>query len=157
MLWCNPVNPFVVMFGTAIMAVVYKVFANKLPSLFVRYAIGLVFVGGSYILLLFPAAAGHGFSANWVVLSLGVVSFGEVLISPITYGVTNRLAPKSFEAQMMAIWLLSNSVGQSLNANLSGFYINHTFVYFALYAAVPILFAIVLVAFRKKLTSAIGE
>lgn len=151
------VNPFVVVFGTATMAFVYKVFADKLPNLFQRYAIGMALVGASYLLLLTPALTGSGFSANWIVLSLGVVAFGEVLISPVSLAVTNRLAPKAFEAQMMAIWFLSNSVGQGINASLSGFYLNHTVLYFAIYASVPILFAIGLVVSAKQLTHMIGD
>ncbi|MCJ1978389.1 peptide MFS transporter [Lactococcus paracarnosus] len=151
------INPFVVVFGTAIMAVVYKVFADKLPNLFQRYAIGIALVGVSYLLLLQPAMSGNGFSANWIVLSLGVVAFGEVLISPISLAVTNRLAPKAFESQMMAIWFLSNSVGQGLNASLSGFYLKHTALYFGIYAAVPLLFGVALIMFSKQLTAMIGE
>jgi POT family proton-dependent oligopeptide transporter len=151
------INPFVVIFGTAGMAVVYKVFANRLPNLFFRYAVGIALVGASYLLLIHPAMSGKGFSVTWIILSLVVVSFGEVLISPISLAVTNRLAPKTFEAQMMSIWLLSNSVGQSLNASLSGFYLEHTTIYFAIYAAIPIIFAIGLVLGAKKLTSLIGE
>jgi len=150
------VNPFVVVFGTAAMAVVYKMFADKLPNLFQRYAIGIALVGVSYLLLLQPAMTGRGFSANWIVLSLAVVAFGEVLISPISLAVTNRLAPKAFESQMMAIWFLSNSVGQGINASLSGFYLKHTTLYFGIYAAVPILFAVGLLFGAKKLTAMIA-
>lgn len=151
------VNPFVVVFGTAIMAVVYKLFADKLPNLFHRYAIGMLLVGTSYLLLLRPALTGNSFSANWIVLSLAVVAFGEVLISPISLAVTNRLAPKAFEAQMMAIWFLSDSVGQGINASLSGFYLKHTVLYFGIYAAVPILFAVGLIISAKQLTLLIGD
>ena len=75
----------------------------------------------------------------------------------MSLAVTNRLAPKAFEAQMMAIWFLSNSVGQGINASLSGFYLNHTVLYFAIYASVPILFAIGLVIGAKQLTHMIGD
>ena len=58
---------------------------------------------------------------------------------------------------MMAIWFLSNSVGQGLNASLSGFYLKHTALYFGIYAAVPLLFGVALIMFSKQLTAMIGE
>ncbi|MDR3190374.1 MAG: oligopeptide:H+ symporter [Lactobacillaceae bacterium] len=150
--WLQSVNPFVVMIVTAIMGIIYKLYADRLPNLFVRYSFGLLIVGGSYFLLMPAVAQGHGFSALWIFGSVALTALGEVLISPVTYGVTNRLAPKAFGSQMMALWLLSNSVGQSMNAVMAPLYTSNPSLYFIIFATVPVVFAVVLFVARKPLT-----
>jgi len=80
-----------------------------------------------------------------------LTAVGEVLISPVTYGVTNRLAPKSFESQMMSLWLLSNSVAQSINAVTAPLFISNANLYFMIFAIIPMIFAVILFIFRKPL------
>ncbi|MCT8395647.1 peptide MFS transporter [Weissella soli] len=149
--WLQSVNPFVVMILTTIMGLIYKKYEDKLPNLFSRYALGLLIVAASYFLLMPAAAQGHGFSAMWVFGSVALTAVGEVLISPVTYGVTNRLAPKSFESQMMSLWLLSNSVAQSINAVTAPLFISNANLYFMIFAIIPMIFAVILFIFRKPL------
>ena len=57
-------------------------------------------------------------SPLWLIMSWAIVIVGEMLISPIGLSVTTKLAPKSFQAQMMSIWFLSNAAAQAINAQI---------------------------------------
>ena len=47
---------------------------------------------------------------------------GEMCLSPVGLSVTTKLAPKAFEAQTLAIWLLADAFSQAINAQIARFY-----------------------------------
>lgn len=47
---------------------------------------------------------------------------GEMCLSPVGLSITTKLAPKAFEAQTVAIWLLADAASQAINAQIARFY-----------------------------------
>ena len=43
---------------------------------------------------------------------------GEMCLSPVGLSITTKLAPKAFEAQTVAIWLLADAASQALTLKL---------------------------------------
>ena len=59
----------------------------------------------------------HGrVSFMWLVVMFAVQMSGELLISPVGLSVSTRLAPLAFQSQMVALWFLSDSTSQAVNA-----------------------------------------
>lgn len=85
-------------------------------------------------------------------MSWAIVIVGEMLISPISLSVTNKLAPKSFQAQMMSIWFLSNAAAQAINAQIVKFYTSETEVaYYGIVGGITIVFGIILLFYVPRI------
>lgn len=54
----------------------------------------------------------------WLVLSFLLITIGELCISPVGLSTSTKLAPLTFTARMMSLWMLSNATAQGLNAQL---------------------------------------
>ncbi|MDR0846599.1 MAG: oligopeptide:H+ symporter [Lactobacillales bacterium] len=154
--WYQSVNPFVVIIGAALLAVLWTKLGKNQPTLISKISVGLLLIGASYLIIL-PAIGPDGFSPFWLIGSLAIVSLGEVLVSPVMLSATTTLAPRAFVAQVMGLWMLANSVGQAINACLANWYIANPFTYFLIIGLLPIIFAVVLFAFRKQILGFINN
>ena len=88
---------------------------KKQPSSSKKFAYGLFAAGLSFLWMMLPGmffGTDVKVSPFWLIMSWAIVIVGEMLISPIGLSVTNKLAPKSFQAQMMSIWFLSNAAAR---------------------------------------------
>lgn len=91
-------------------------------------------------------------SPFWLIMSWAIVIVGEMLISPIGLSVTTKLAPKSFQAQMMSIWFLSNAAAQAINAQIVKFYTSETEVaYYGIVGGITIVFGIILLFYVPRI------
>ena len=89
-----------------------------------KFAYGLFAAGLSFLWMMLPGmlfGTDVKVSPLWLIMSWAIVIVGEMLISPIGLSVTTKLAPKSFQAQMMSIWFLSNAAAQAINAQIVKF------------------------------------
>lgn len=114
-----------------------------------KFAIGLMFAGSSFLLMAVPGSlfgTDVKVSPFWLVGSWALVIVGEMLISPVGLSVTTKLAPKAFNSQMMSMWFLSSAVGSALNAQLVTLYSAKNEVgYFFWFGSGTIVLGIVLV------------
>ncbi|EHJ07932.1 peptide MFS transporter [Staphylococcus simiae] len=114
------INPLFILLLAPIISLLWQKLGTKQPSLPVKFAIGTTLAGASYILIgIIGYASGSAhFSVNWVILSYIICVIGELCLSPTGNSAAVKLAPKSFNAQMMSIWYLTNASAQALNGTL---------------------------------------
>ncbi len=95
------------------------------PSTPVKFALGLLLVGISFVLLL-PAGAmaqsGGGVlvSSLWLVAAYFLQVLGELCLSPVGNSVVTKLAPPRIVGMMMGVWFLAIAVGNKLAGLIAG-------------------------------------
>ena len=98
---------------------------GKDPSSPAKFAFGLLFAGGGFLLMIFAAnyvVAGNGLvkvAAWWLIFSYLFQTIGELCLSPVGLSSMTKLSPRRYVGQMMGIWFLASSVG-NLIAGLVG-------------------------------------
>jgi proton-dependent oligopeptide transporter, POT family len=95
------------------------------PSTPMKFALGLLLVGVSFVLL-FPAGsmaqatAGAQVSALWVITAYFIQVLGELCLSPVGNSVVTKLAPSRVVGLMMGLWFLSIAAGNKLAGWVAG-------------------------------------
>lgn len=147
--WFQSLNPLFIMLYTPFFAWLWVKWQKNQPSSPMKFAIGLMFTGASFLLMALPGTlfgtSGH-VSPLWLVGSWALVIVGEMLISPVGLSVTTKLAPKAFMSQMMSMWFLASSAGSALNAQLVKLYSSDNEVaYFTWFGLASVALGILLV------------
>ncbi|HYC39965.1 MAG TPA: peptide MFS transporter [Chitinophagaceae bacterium] len=84
-------------------------------GLFISALSALVMVGAVY-------ATNHGgqkASVLWLIASYGVITIGELLLSPMGLSIVSKLSPVRITSLMMGGWFLSTSLGNKLSGVLA--------------------------------------
>ncbi len=148
-------NPLFVVLLTPVFVWLWTKLGKKQPSTVVKFSMGLIFAGLSFVLLMFPSllfGTSGKVSPIWLVASFFIMIVGEMCLSPVGLSVTTKLAPKAFEAQTLAIWLLADASSQAINAQIARFYTPSTEgMYFGVVGAVAVIGGIILFAVRKPI------
>ncbi len=120
------VNPFWVVLLTPIIVGVFGWLRTrrKEPSTPAKIALGLFITGLSTIVMVGAVSAAQGGDAKasswWLIMSYGVITVGELCLSPMGLSLVSKLSPPRLTALMMGGWFLSTSVGNKLSGVLSG-------------------------------------
>lgn len=122
--WYQSVNPVMIMALAPVVAWgwLWLNRRGKEPSTIVKFGSGLVLVGLSFFLFLAPlsiAEGGHKAAAMWLVAIYFVQTVGELTLSPVGLSVTTKMAPAKYASQMMGVWFLAVTAGDSVTALLS--------------------------------------
>ncbi|AQX85538.1 peptide MFS transporter [Elizabethkingia bruuniana] len=125
------INPFWVIVLTPVVVGFWTLLRRKKkePSTPTKIVLGLfitalsclVMVGAAYI-------ASNGavkVSALWLVASYGVVTVGELCLSPMGLSIVSKLSPPRITALMMGGFFLANSVGNKLSGILASTWYNY--------------------------------
>ncbi|MEQ6081457.1 peptide MFS transporter [Staphylococcus saccharolyticus] len=114
------INPLFILLFAPVVSTIWQKLGKKQPSLPIKFAIGTLLAGSSYILIgiIGNIYGDTHFSVNWVILSYIICVVGELCLSPTGNSAAVKLAPKAFNAQMMSLWLLTNASAQALNGTL---------------------------------------
>jgi POT family proton-dependent oligopeptide transporter len=152
--WINVLNPLFIIALMPFFVYLWNKLGKTQPSYPVKFIYGLLFSGISFLILIFPAFLGSfsiKSSVLWIILSffLGVVA--ELLISPIGDSLTNKIAPIPFKARLMGIWLLTDSIAQSINAITTQFFIGNETIFFTINGLIPIILAVIVLLNLKKI------
>jgi len=96
---------------------------NSEPSTATKIIFG-VFVSAISVLVMVAAVyAGHNGSEKvsvlWLVGSYGVITIGELLLSPMGLSLVSKLSPVRITSLMMGGWFLATSIGNKLSGVLS--------------------------------------
>lgn len=146
--WFQMLNPFFIIIYTPIFAILWTKLGKRQPSTPAKFALGLVFAGISYIVLILPTTMNGPSklsSPMWLVLSWAIVIIAEMLISPIGLSATTKLAPKAFQSQMMSMWFLGDAMAQAINAQVVKLYSTHSAaMYFGVYGAIVLAVGVLL-------------
>jgi POT family proton-dependent oligopeptide transporter len=62
---------------------------------------------------------GEKASALWLISSYGVITIGELLLSPMGLSLVSKLSPVRITSLMMGGWFLSTSIGNKLSGVLA--------------------------------------
>ncbi len=91
------------------------------PSSTIKFSIGLLFAGLSFVILV-PIAGRLGVSPIWLTLTYLLQTIGELCLSPVGLSAMTKLAPRSVGGLIMGIFFLSISVGDYISGRLASIY-----------------------------------
>ncbi|APT46150.1 peptide MFS transporter [Bacillus safensis] len=119
--WFQSLNPIFIVLLSPVFAWLWVRLGKKQPSTPIKFSLGLLFAGLSFIIMIIPAyMSGPNtlVSPLWLLLSFFLVVIGELCLSPVGLSATTKLAPAAFSAQTMSLWFLSNAMAQAINAQV---------------------------------------
>jgi POT family proton-dependent oligopeptide transporter len=97
---------------------------GKEPTTPTKIAIGLTITALSALVMVGAVMATNNLeskaSSLWLIASYGVVTIGELCLSPMGLSLVSKLSPPRITALMMGGFFLSTSVGNKLSGMLSG-------------------------------------
>jgi POT family proton-dependent oligopeptide transporter len=86
--------------------------------------IGMLLTTIALLIMAASARAGNNgavkVSVAWLLVYYGVITFGELCLSPMGLSLVTKLAPKRFVGLMMGGWFLATAVGNKLSGFISG-------------------------------------
>ncbi len=88
------------------------------PSSTMKFAIGLLFGGLSFIILV-PIAAKSGVSPIWLTMTYFLQTIGELCLSPVGLSAMTKLAPQRIAGLIMGVFFLAISVGDYISGRLA--------------------------------------
>ena len=126
-------NPFFVVALTPVSMAIFSSLARKgkEPSAPRKIGLGMLVAACGYIImviaslgLLTPSAQAEAVQAgtasfvspNWLVSTYLVLTFGELLLSPMGISFVSKVAPHKYKGMMMGGWFVSTAVGNYLTA-----------------------------------------
>ena len=118
------VNPFFVVILTPLVIAFFGFMRQhkKEPTTATKIALGLLISALSTLVMV---AAVHytnngmnKASAWWLIVSYGVITIGELCLSPMGLSMVSKLSPVRFTALMMGGWSLATSIGNKISGEL---------------------------------------
>lgn len=119
------VNPFFVVVLTPLIIAFFGFMRSrgKEPTTASKIAYGLLISALSTLVMIFAVyASGNGMhkaSAWWLIAGYGVVTIGELCLSPMGLSMVSKLSPVRLTALMMGGWSLATSIGNKLSGVLA--------------------------------------
>ena len=125
--WFQSVQPVFVILLAPAFAWLWIRMGSREPSVPAKFAIGVLFMGLSFLILLPAGAAaqsGEGVRVSpwWLIASYAISELGELCLSPVGLSVVTKLAPVRIVGLMMGVWFLSNAFGNKLAGWAAGFF-----------------------------------
>jgi proton-dependent oligopeptide transporter, POT family len=159
------INPFWVVVLTPIIVGIWGFFRRrgKEPSTPTKIAIGLLITALSALVMVGAVFASDDLTGKagswWLIASYGVITVGELCLSPMGLSLVSKLSPPRITALMMGGFFLAISVGNKLSGMLSGLWeqIEQKENFFYLNFALVMAAAILLFAMLKWLNTVMKE
>jgi POT family proton-dependent oligopeptide transporter len=144
--WVQSINPIFIIVLSGVFAAIWTKWGEKQPSTPLKFAAGTVVMGVAFLLFLFWAGGGRNSTPLLAVIGILLVfTIAELLISPVGLSASTKLAPRSFQAQMVALYFLSVALGTAMAGQLAKLYSPHTEgIYFSVIGGVAIAIGAVL-------------
>jgi proton-dependent oligopeptide transporter, POT family len=147
--WFQWVQPLFVLLLAPFFAWLWIRLGRHEPSYPAKFAIGLLFVGLSFLVLV-PPASRTGISPHWLNTCYFLSVIGEMCLSPVGLSAMTKLAPARAAGFAMGIWFLSTSVGEWLAGRAGSLFESMPLPkLFGVSAAVPIIAALILALLVK--------
>ncbi|MBA2305350.1 MAG: peptide MFS transporter [Acidobacteria bacterium] len=131
------------------------------PSSPAKFAIGLVFVGLGFAILVIAsqlASQGVKVSPMWLTMTYLLHTIGELSLSPVGLSAMTKLAPVRIAGLVMGVWFLATSVGNYIGGRVSGLYESLALpTLFGAVAAFAIVAGIILALFVRPMRKLMGE
>ncbi len=121
--WVILLTPLIVAFFTWLRR------KNKEPSTATKIAFGLLISSLSALVMVGAVYASDNgttkASVLWLISSYGVITVGELLLSPMGLSIVSKLSPVRITSLMMGGWFLATSIGNKLSGVLSTMWDNY--------------------------------
>ncbi len=115
--WVIILTPLIVAFFTFLRS------RKKEPTTPTKIAFGLLISALSVLVMVAAVHIGNNgmekVSVWWLVANYGIITIGELFLSPMGLSVVSKLSPKNITALMMGGWFLSTSIGNKLSGVLA--------------------------------------
>jgi proton-dependent oligopeptide transporter, POT family len=114
--WFQSLNAFFVIALSPLFAWAWTSLGDRQPSTTMKFALGLVFLGLSFLLMV-PAAQltlDGKVSPLWLVGLFFLQTVGELFLSPVGLSVMTRLAPSGAVGLILGVWFLGSAFGNKL-------------------------------------------
>ena len=155
--WVIILTPLIVAFFTCLRN------RKKEPSTPTKIAFGLLISALSVLVMVAAVKMGGNGSEKvsvwWLVANYGIITIGELFLSPMGLSVVSKLSPTNITSLMMGGWFLSTSIGNKLSGVLASMwdtYDNKTDFFWVNFAL--LLFATMLMfALLKQLNKVMNE
>jgi POT family proton-dependent oligopeptide transporter len=124
--WFQSVNALFIILLAPVFAALWMRLGKRDFSAPAKFAMGLLFDGLGFILMIFAAniVVGSGGSIKvspmWLVGSYFFQTIGELCLSPVGLSSMTKLSPRKYVGQMMGIWFLASSVGNLISGLVGG-------------------------------------
>lgn len=119
--WLQSINPIFIIIFAPIFAAIWAKLGDRAPSTPLKFAWALLGIGISFLVMIIPALAakdGEMTAVWWLVGVYLIQTWAELLLSPIGLSASTRLAPPGMEGQMLALWFLAVSVGDTIGGQI---------------------------------------
>src|SRR5690606_20624519 len=119
------INPAWVIMLTPLVVAFFTFLRNrqKEPTTPTKLAFGLLIAALSVLVMVAAVKAGANgtekVSVWWLVANYGVITIGELFLSPMGLSVVSKLSPTNITSLMMGGWFLSTSIGNKLSGVLA--------------------------------------
>jgi len=123
--WFQSMNSLFIWAFAPVFAWLWIRLHDREPSTPVKFALGLLLVGGGFAVLVIAAnlaRQGVQVSPTWLTVVYLLHTFGELCLSPVGLSAMTKLAPARIAGLMMGVWFLATSVGNFIAGRLAGFY-----------------------------------
>jgi POT family proton-dependent oligopeptide transporter len=124
--WFQSVQPLGIVLFAPVFAWIWLSLGPRDPSSGAKFAMALLAVGASFLILVPAAIAtsadGAKVSPLWLTATYSLHAIGELLLGPVGLSVFNKLAPARVAGFMMGVWFLSISLGNFIGSRVSAVY-----------------------------------
>lgn len=125
--WFQSVNPLLILLGTPLILAFWaaRTARGRRSSTITRMILGCLFVACGYLILAAAVAssgAGERVSWLWTIAYLMLLTLGELYLSPTSWSLFSRLAPRGMASLAMGIWFLALFAGSYLGGILGMFW-----------------------------------
>ena len=123
--WLQFANPILVVTFAPIFAGMWAYLGriNMNPSLPLKFAIGLLFMALSFIVMIYAvnlAMVSAPVGMQWLLITYAIQTWGELALSPIGLADFSKYSPKRYMGQMFGLWFLASAIGGVLAGLLGG-------------------------------------
>lgn len=123
--WFQWVPALFVIIQAPIFAWLWIKMGNKQPSSPAKFALGLIFVGLGFAVMVAAAVFSGGDSRvgpGWLLATYFLHVVGEMCLSPVGLSTVTKLAPARVTGLMMGVWFLAAAVGNYVGGRVAGLY-----------------------------------
>jgi POT family proton-dependent oligopeptide transporter len=161
--WYQSVNPLFIFALTLLINPLWSWLAKKGkdPSSAAKMIVGQFLLGIACIVLIGAGKvvdSGHKANFGWLVGATGVLTLGEIYLSPVGLSLVTKIAPPRIVSTMMGMWFLSSFFGDYLSGWLATYAETmSSAAFFSLLSAVSLVTGVVMIVLYLPLKKAIGD
>jgi POT family proton-dependent oligopeptide transporter len=125
--WFQALNPFMIFLLAPLLNMFWFWQSRRAsePSSIKKMACGYFLAGASFIVMIIAAhntGEGERTSVAWLVVTVLILTIGELYLSPIGLSLVTKVAPARLVSMMMGVWFISSFFGNYLAGFLGTFW-----------------------------------